>query len=288
MPIMSRKANNHNIYLFLRHGNQSNKLNHMVITAIILSVFNLIYFILGRVYIPIVFLKKKTIFGFYILFVFCTSCNHSPRVVFLGDSITELAENNTDEETYKGFITLLREDTNQKLELINKGISGDKVSDLLLRYETDLIELRPDIVFIYIGINDVWHKYNVGTGTDIDLYKNSLRKIIEDTQATGAKIILCTPTVIGENSGEFTLVNLFQNIATMEAINKDLEAFSDVVRTLSLEFNTELIDLRKKFKTYISQHNTTNASQGILTYDGVHLNNAGNKLIADEMIRFLK
>ena len=90
---MSRKANNHNIYLFLRHGNQSNKLNHMVITAIILSVFNLIYFILGRVYIPIVFLKKKTIFGFYILFVFCTSCNHSPKVVFLGDSITELAEN---------------------------------------------------------------------------------------------------------------------------------------------------------------------------------------------------
>jgi len=94
--------------------------------------------------------------------------------------------------------------------------------------------------------------------------------------------------VIGENSGEFTLVNNFKDIETMEAMNQDLEAFSDVVRTLSLEFNTELLDLRKRFKTYISQNNGTNASKGILTYDGVHLNNVGNKLIADEMIRFLK
>lgn len=260
----------------------------MVTIAVIFSAFILFYFINKRVSIPKIFLLRRTFFGLYVLSFFFISCNHSSRVVFLGDSITELAENNEGKGTYKGFITLLREDTNQKLELINKGISGDKVSDLLLRYKTDVIELQPDIVFIYIGINDVWHKYNVGTGSDIDLYKNGLRKIIEDTQATGAKIILCTPTVIGENSGEFTLVNNFKDIETMEAMNQDLEAFSDVVRTLSLEFNTELLDLRKRFKTYISQNNGTNASKGILTYDGVHLNNVGNKLIADEMIRFLK
>ena len=55
------------------------------------------------------------------------------------------------------------------VELIGKGVSGDKVSDLLTRYKDDVIKLNPDIVFIYIGINDVWHKYDYGTGSDIDL-----------------------------------------------------------------------------------------------------------------------
>lgn len=216
------------------------------------------------------------------------SCTPSTRVVFLGDSITELADNKEGEGTYKGFITLLRENVNHEIELINKGVGGDKVSDLLIRYQKDVIELNPDIVFIYIGINDVWHKYGLGTGTDIDLYEKGLRKIITDIQTIGAKLILCTPTVIGENKGAFKLVNNFKNIDTMEIMNNDLDAFSDVVRNLSLEFNVEVLDLRKKFMNFISQNNPENYSKGILTYDGVHLNHAGNKLIADEMIKFLK
>ena len=103
----------------------------------------------------------------------------------------------------------------------------------------------------------------------------------------GAKIILCTPTVIGENNGKFKLNNNFKDIDTIEIMNKDLDAFSDVIRSLSSEFNTDLLDLRKKFKDYISNNNMENLSKGILTYDGVHLNNEGNKLIADEMIKFL-
>ena len=98
---------------------------------------------------------------------------------------------------------------------------------------------------------------------------------------------MCTPTVIGENIGEFKLVNNFKYIETTDIMNNDLDAFSDVVRNLSSEFNTELLDLRKKFKDYISKNNMENLSKGILTYDGVHLNNEGNKLIADEMIKFL-
>ena len=147
--------------------------------------------------------------------------------------------------------------------------------------------MKPNIVFIYIGINDVWHKYDWGTGSDIDIYEKGLRKIITDIKAVGAKIILCTPTVIGENNGEFKLINNFKDIDTMEIMNKDLDAFSDVVRNLSSEFNTDLLDLRKKFKEYISENNDQNMPKGVLTSDGVHLNNEGNKLIADEMIKFL-
>ena len=216
-----------------------------------------------------------------------TACTNSTKVVFLGDSITQAGESKEGEGTYKGFITSLKENVGQEMELINKGISGDKVSDLLLRYKYDVLELEPDIVFIYIGINDVWHKYDWGTGTDIDVYEDGLRKIISDIKIKGAKIILCTPTVIGENNGEFKLNNSFMDIDSMDIMDKDLDAFSDVIRNLSSEFNTELLDLRKKFNDYISENNTENVYKGILTYDGVHLNNQGNKLIADEMIKFL-
>ena len=222
-----------------------------------------------------------------IILVIMTACNNSTKVVFLGDSITQQGENFEGEGTYKGFITSLRENVSQEVELINKGIGGNKVPDLLLRYNDDVLKLKPNIVFIYIGINDVWHKYDWGSGTDIDIYEKGLRKIITDIKAVGAKIILCTPTVIGENNGEFKLNNNFKDIDTMEIMNKDLDAFSDVVRNLSSEFNTYLLDLRKKFKEYISENNDQNMPKGVLTSDGVHLNNEGNKLIADAMIKFL-
>ena len=221
-----------------------------------------------------------------ILALIMTSCNSSnKKVIFLGDSITQNAVINS--EDFKGFISLLEENVNQNTELIGKGIGGDKVSDLLTRYKDDVIKLNPDIVFIYIGINDVWHKYDYGTGTDIDLYENGLRQIINDLKENGVEIILCTPTVIGENKGEFTLVNQFKDIETMEIMNNDLDDYSDVIRKLSKEFDTKLLDLRKIFMQFISENNPENKSKGVLTTDGVHLNNLGSKLIADEMIRFI-
>ena len=215
--------------------------------------------------------------------VSCTSSNK--KVVFLGDSITQNAVINSDK--FKGFISLLGENVDQNTELIGKGIGGDKVSDLLTRYRDDVIKLNPDMVFIYIGINDVWHKYDYGTGTDIDLYENGLRQIITDLKENGVEVILCTPTVIGENKGEFTLVNQFIDIETMEIMNNDLDDYSDIIRKLSREFDTKLLDLRKIFMQYISENNPENKSKGVLTTDGVHLNNLGSKLIANEMIKFI-
>ena len=230
-------------------------------------------------------------------FILITSCTNSTKVVFLGDSITEagIYDNEVGVPSgdtliypkYTGFITLLKKDIEDDIELIGKGIGGNKVSNLLERYKKDVLSLNPDIVFIYIGINDVWHKYSFGTGTDIIFYENGLRKIITDLKNKGSRVILCTPTVIGENKGEFTLVNEFKDIETMEIMNGDLDAYSDVIRKLSSELNTELLDLREIFMNYISENNPNNESSGITTYDGVHLNDLGNKLIADEMLRFI-
>ena len=238
---------------------------------------------------------KKILILLIIAMTSCTSSNK--KIIFLGDSITEAGVYDTEVgipydgeliyPNYTGFITLLSRNVEENIELVGKGIGGDKVSDLLTRYRDDVIKLNPDKVFIYIGINDVWHKYDFGTGSDIDLYENGLRQIISDIKDNGAEVILCTATVIGENKGEFTLVNQFKDIETMEIMNKDLDDYSDVIRKLSVEFNTELVDLRKIFMNYISENNPDNNPSGITTYDGVHLNDIGNKLIADEMIKFI-
>ena len=209
--------------------------------------------------------------------------NQPTKIVFLGDSITQQAEDFED-----GFISLIRQNLVQdKFELVGKGIGGNKVSDLLTRYKLDVIDLNPDIVFIYIGINDVWHKYDFGTGSDIDLYEKGLRTIISDIKSLGSKIVLCTPTVIGENTGDFVLGNQFKDVETMEKMNGDLDTFSEVVRKLSNEYETELLDLRKIFMDYLAENNINNDAAGILTTDGVHLNEQGNKLIADQMIKFI-
>ena len=209
--------------------------------------------------------------------------NQSTKIIFLGDSITEQGESFDD-----GFISLLRQNLSQEeFELVGKGIGGHKVSNLLTRYKADVIDLNPDIVFIYIGINDVWHKYDFGTGSDIDLYERGLRTIISDIKSLGSKIVLCTPTVIGENTGDFELGNQFKDVETMEKMNGDLDKFSEVVRKLSNEYETELLDLRKIFMDYLAENNTNNDAAGILTTDGVHLNEQGNKLIADQMIKFI-
>ena len=225
---------------------------------------------------------------FLIISLLIISCenmndNQPTKIVFLGDSITQQAEDFED-----GFISLIRQNLVQdKFELVGKGISGNKVSDLLTRYKSDVIDLNPDIVFIYIGINDVWHKYDFGTGSDIDLYEKGLRTIISDIKSLGSKMVLCTPTVIGENTGDFVLGNQFKDVETMEKMNGDLDTFSEVVRKLSNEYETELLDLRKIFMDYLAENNINNDAAGILTTDGVHLNEGGNKLIADQMIKFI-
>ena len=210
--------------------------------------------------------------------------NQPAKIVFLGDSITQQAEDFED-----GFISIIRQNLVQdKFELVGKGISGNKVSDLLTRYKSDVLDLNPDIVFIYIGINDVWHKYDFGTGSDIDIYEKGLREIISDISSSGSRIVLCTPTVIGENTGDFELGNKFKDVETMDNMNKDLDLFSEVVEKLSNEYSTEFLDLRKIFMDYISVNNPNNNSSGVLTYDGVHLNEQGNKIIANEMIKFIQ
>ena len=201
------------------------------------------------------------------------------RIVFLGDSITAGASR------ADGFITLIKgsidaKDKDLGIETINAGISGNRVPNLQARLEKDVLAKKPTIVFIYIGINDVWHwkKSPDGTmkgGTPMPEYQAGLKEIIGKIKAAGARIILCTATVIGE-----------KNDGSNER-DKMLDEYCDTSRAVAKDTGVEMLDLRKAFLDYEKANNKDNKDKGILTPDTVHLNAAGNKLVAEQMLGVL-
>jgi lysophospholipase L1-like esterase len=202
--------------------------------------------------------------------IYSMTMQKTKKVVFFGDSITQQGAKPG------GYITLINESLEKKgmkgaYELIGAGIGGNKVYDLFLRLEDDVISKNPDIVVVYVGVNDVWHKTTSGTGTDPDKFVKFYTAIIKKLQAKNCKVILCTPAVIGEKTD-------FSNQQ-----DGDMNRYSQIVRTLAKNNNTPLIDLRSAFLDYNLRNNPENKEQGILTVDRVHLNEKGNRLVADLM-----
>src|SRR5690349_10506254 len=118
-------------------------------------------------------MKKLLFLPLLLLFSFSIAPQKKTRVVFFGDSITELGVKN---DKYTGYIlrmdSMLKADKkDNQYELIGSGISGNKVYDLYLRMEEDVLSKNPDVVVIYVGVNDVWHKTLLGTGTDPDKFE---------------------------------------------------------------------------------------------------------------------
>jgi len=196
------------------------------------------------------------------------------RIVFFGDSITQAGVKPD------GFITRLGEMMKQKgidnnYELTGAGIGGNKVYDLYLRMDEDVMAKNPDVVVIWVGVNDVWHKRSFGTGTDPDKFEKFYNAIIKKLQAKNIKVLICTPAAIGEKTD-------FSNEQ-----DGDLNKYSNIIRSIAKNNNCQLIDLRKMTLDYNLANNKENKDRGILTIDGVHLNETGNKVVADIMYKAL-
>ena len=197
------------------------------------------------------------------------------RVIFFGDSITQQGVEPG------GYITRVDsmcklENKSSQYEFIGSGIGGNKVYDLYLRMDSDVLVKNPDIVLIYIGVNDVWHKTSFGTGTDPDKFEKFYNAIIKKLKERNISVVLCTPAVIGEKT-DFT-----------NQQDGDMNKYAGIVRNIAKQNNLPLIDLRQKFLDYNKQYNTENKEQGILTRDRVHLNAKGNQVVADEMWKAIK
>ncbi len=201
------------------------------------------------------------------------SLKKGDRIVFLGDSITQAGAGPN------GFVTLIRnklDETHKDLgiEVIGAGISGNKVTDLQARLDRDVIAKKPTIVVVYIGINDVWHSLR-GKGTPKDKFESGLNDVIKRINDAGARVILCTASVIGEKPDG------------SNQLDEMLEDYCAVSRKVAKETGTQLLDLRRAFIEDLTKSNPDNKEKGVLTGDGVHLNEAGNQFVAAQMLEAL-
>lgn len=197
------------------------------------------------------------------------------RIVFFGDSITQQGARPG------GYIKVMdsmlqAQGLGEKYQLIGAGIGGDKIYDLYLRMEKDVLEQKPDIVVIFVGVNDVWHKASSGTGTDYPKFGRFYEAVVNKLQAAGCKVIVCTPAVIGEKTD-----NSNQQ-------DGDLNFYSNWIRGYSSKNNIPLVDLRAAFISYNLKNNLQNKESGILTTDRVHLNPTGNLFVAEQMWNVIK
>lgn len=193
------------------------------------------------------------------------------RIIFFGDSITQAGVQPT------GYISKLGEMLKQKgvdnnYELIGAGIGGNKIYDLYLRMDDDVLSRNPDMVIIWVGVNDVWHKRTHGTGTDPDKFEKFYAAVLKKLQQKNIKVAICTPAAIGERT-DFT-----------NELDGDLNKYSSIIRGIAKKNGCGLIDLRRSFLQYNAANNSENKDKGILTTDGVHLNEKGNYLVAEEMM----
>lgn len=200
------------------------------------------------------------------------------KILFLGDSITDMGRAYEREDVFgmgEGFVFYTAGDIkreNPSAQIINRGISGNRIVDLYARIKSDVWNLQPDVLSILIGVNDVWHEMmDRKNGVELDRFIKIYQMLIEDTLKVlpNVKIILCEPFVLKggateENYEEFLKV-------------KD---YAKAVKGLAEKYKLEFLPLQDAFDR---AEKNTQASDYL--YDGVHPDVAGARLIADEWMK---
>ena len=197
------------------------------------------------------------------------------KILFIGDSVTDCGSSTSENINFLGhgypiFIASLLGANMPELELtfVNRGISGNRVCDLRKRWQKDVIDHKPDIVSILIGINDVWRRYDCNSATPADAFERDYRFILEKTlhDLPGVQIVMMEPFLLPIPEDR----RLWRN---------DLDIKIQVVRDLAEESADALVPLDGIFAAAACKR-----EKSFWTPDGVHPAAPGHALIAESWI----
>jgi hypothetical protein len=137
------------------------------------------------------------------------SLNANDIVLFQGDSITDAGRDKKKTEVNNtacmgnGYALvagsqLLVDNPDKKLQIYNKGISGNKVFQLADRWDADCLDLKPNVLSIFVGVNDYWHTLTNGYTGTIETYRTDYKKLIDRTKQAlpDVKLIICEPYAV--------------------------------------------------------------------------------------------
>ena len=192
------------------------------------------------------------------------------RIVCLGDSITQGGGRPG------GYVWLLERCLEallgRKVEVINAGISGHKSNDMLARFQRDVLDRKPQLVTVSVGINDVWHGFTpehpAGYGprrVPPAEFQSNLEYLLAAAERAGVRVALFTTTLFEESPDS--------------PRNRRIALYNAIIQSLASRHGALLVDQNASF-----WRAATRPGAEKLTTDQVHLSIAGNRLMAHTVL----
>ncbi|TPW78447.1 SGNH/GDSL hydrolase family protein [Schumannella sp. 10F1B-5-1] len=188
-------------------------------------------------------------------------------VLFIGDSITDAGRRDDPEGLGAGWVQLVHDALRERGDarpILNRGISGDRAIDLAHRWQQDAVEPDPELLTVYVGINDTWRRYDSGLPTSADEFESVYRSLLRQSLAAShVSLVLVEPFL--------TPVN-----AEQEEWFADLDPKRDAVDRLAREFDAVFVPLQAVLSVASRLHGAVAVAD-----DGVHPTRLGAELIAE-------
>lgn len=199
-------------------------------------------------------------------------------ILFQGDSITDVGRDRANiGDLGKGYPNLvagcLGFENPEKYTFIDKGVSGNRIVDVYARIKDDILNLKPDVMSILIGVNDVWHEYDWNNGIDTKKFDKLYRMLIDEIKAAlpEIKIMILEP---------FCLLGPATEKNWDKGFDADVKSKASVAKKVAEDYGIPFIPLQSKFDE--AAKNTENT---YWLFDGVHPTTAGHELIKREWIK---
>lgn len=199
------------------------------------------------------------------------------RILFQGDSITDMGRSREDNGNLGiGYPVLLSAQLGAEnpgeYEFLNRGVGGNRIVDLYARIKSDIINLKPDVMSILIGVNDVWHELGDSkNGVDAEKYLKIYSMLIEEVKAAlpDIKIIILEPFVLKASGTE----------AEWETFDAEVKKRAKAAKLVAEKYGLKFVPLQNKF-----DEAEKSAPASYWLRDGVHPTAFGHEIIKKEWL----
>lgn len=206
--------------------------------------------------------------------------NHLDRIVFAGDSVTDMGSTNPVGEGLfdsvgHGYVRVVENMLatwypETFVRVTNSGISGNTSRDLLARFDRDVVELNPDWVSICIGINDVWRQFDSPAITDSHVLPEEYRRNVET-------MIL---KIKDKVKGVFLLSPYIMEPCREDAMRRRMDEYVAICRELAEKHGCVFVDFQKMYEDYCQIRHSA-----YVAWDRIHPNQIGATLMAKEFLK---
>lgn len=209
------------------------------------------------------------------------------KILFQGDSVTDTHRTSLSFDNlgagYPLFVAgaLQSRYPDKCFEIVNRGISGNRVVDLYQRWKCDALNLKPDVISILIGINDTWHEKCWNNGVELDRFETIYRLLLQWTVKAlpDVKLVICEPFMYTDDKATEDFEH-GKNWAPAEDWETEMVGRRAIVKSIAEEFGAVFVPFQDILDDALGR-----APGNHWLLDGVHPTTAGHALLADEWIR---